>query len=97
LPAKRAATSRTAKPDAARIDDNLTIYIAPPLDRINLTIAIAMRDAAISRRRMHWFLPNPGGVNRAFSLDALVFAYRELRLALNSAKAALQVSSDMMR
>lgn len=28
-----------------------------------------------------WVLPNPSGLNRAFSLDELVRAYRELRLA----------------
>lgn len=28
-----------------------------------------------------WVLPNPSGLNRAFNLDALVSAYRELRLA----------------
>ncbi|HKU00985.1 MAG TPA: G/U mismatch-specific DNA glycosylase [Paraburkholderia sp.] len=27
-----------------------------------------------------WVLPNPSGLNRAFSLDALVAAYRELRI-----------------
>lgn len=29
-----------------------------------------------------WVLPNPSGLNRNFSLDALVIAYRELRLAI---------------
>jgi double-stranded uracil-DNA glycosylase len=29
-----------------------------------------------------WVLPNPSGLNRAFTLDALVQAYRALRLAL---------------
>ena len=29
-----------------------------------------------------WVLPNPSGLNRAFSLEALVQAYRELRLAV---------------
>jgi double-stranded uracil-DNA glycosylase len=29
-----------------------------------------------------WALPNPSGLNRAFDLDALVAAYRELRLAV---------------
>ncbi|MGF6484348.1 TDG/mug DNA glycosylase family protein [Paraburkholderia sp. JPY419] len=28
-----------------------------------------------------WVLPNPSGLNRSFSLDALVSAYRELRIA----------------
>jgi double-stranded uracil-DNA glycosylase len=28
-----------------------------------------------------WVLPNPSGLNRSFSLDALVTAYRELRVA----------------
>jgi TDG/mug DNA glycosylase family protein len=31
-----------------------------------------------------WVLPNPSGLNRSFSLDDLVSAYRELRLAVNS-------------
>jgi double-stranded uracil-DNA glycosylase len=30
-----------------------------------------------------WVLPNPSGLNRSFSLDHLVHAYRELRLALD--------------
>lgn len=30
-----------------------------------------------------WVLPNPSGLNRAFGLDALVGAYRELRVALD--------------
>jgi TDG/mug DNA glycosylase family protein len=29
-----------------------------------------------------WVLPNPSGRNRSFTLDALVIAYRELRVAL---------------
>jgi double-stranded uracil-DNA glycosylase len=32
-----------------------------------------------------WVLPNPSGLNRAFSLDALVAAYSELRTAVASA------------
>ncbi|WP_233838384.1 G/U mismatch-specific DNA glycosylase [Paraburkholderia sp. ZP32-5] len=31
-----------------------------------------------------WVLPNPSGLNRSFSLDALVSAYRELRIAADS-------------
>lgn len=31
-----------------------------------------------------WVLPNPSGLNRGFSLDDLVRAYRELRLAVAS-------------
>jgi double-stranded uracil-DNA glycosylase len=31
-----------------------------------------------------WVLPNPSGLNRAFSLDALVTAYRELCIAVAS-------------
>ncbi|CAG9231174.1 G/U mismatch-specific DNA glycosylase [Paraburkholderia caribensis] len=34
-----------------------------------------------------WVLPNPSGLNRAFSLDALVCAYRELRLAVDRVQA----------
>jgi len=29
-----------------------------------------------------WVLPNPSGLNRAFQLDALVAAYREMRIAV---------------
>jgi TDG/mug DNA glycosylase family protein len=32
-----------------------------------------------------WVLPNPSGLNRTFSLDVLVIAYRELRLAVATA------------
>ncbi len=35
-----------------------------------------------------WVLPNPSGLNRTFSLDALVVAYRELRLAIAMADSA---------
>lgn len=31
-----------------------------------------------------WVLPNPSGLNRAFDLDALVTAYREARIAMES-------------
>jgi TDG/mug DNA glycosylase family protein len=31
-----------------------------------------------------WILPNPSGLNRAFSLEALVQAYSELRVALRT-------------
>jgi TDG/mug DNA glycosylase family protein len=30
---------------------------------------------------MAWILPNPSGLNRSFTLDALVTAYAELRVA----------------
>jgi TDG/mug DNA glycosylase family protein len=33
---------------------------------------------------MVWLLPNPSGLNRGFSLDALVEAYRVLRLSLRA-------------
>jgi TDG/mug DNA glycosylase family protein len=32
--------------------------------------------------RMAWVLPNPSGLNRSFSLNALVAAYSEFRTAL---------------
>ncbi|QCP52701.1 G/U mismatch-specific DNA glycosylase [Trinickia violacea] len=32
-----------------------------------------------------WVVPNPSGLNRAFDLDALVTAYREVRVAVASA------------
>ncbi|MFM0153899.1 G/U mismatch-specific DNA glycosylase [Paraburkholderia sediminicola] len=38
-----------------------------------------------------WVLPNPSGLNRGFSLDALVTAYRELRLAVTPAGSALGI------
>jgi double-stranded uracil-DNA glycosylase len=31
-----------------------------------------------------WVVPNPSGLNRAFGLDALVAAYREVRVAVSS-------------
>ena len=33
---------------------------------------------------MAWTLPNPSGLNRSFTLDALVMAYAELREALRA-------------
>ena len=35
---------------------------------------------------MAWVLPNPSGLNRAFSFDALVRAYADLRIAVSSAR-----------
>jgi TDG/mug DNA glycosylase family protein len=35
-----------------------------------------------------WVLPNPSGLNRGFTLDALVKAYSELRVALDWRRAA---------
>jgi double-stranded uracil-DNA glycosylase len=35
---------------------------------------------------MTWILPNPSGLNRSFTRDALVAAYAELRRALQSLK-----------
>jgi double-stranded uracil-DNA glycosylase len=35
-----------------------------------------------------WVLPNPSGLNRNFSVDALVAAYRELRLAVSTKKSS---------
>jgi len=32
-----------------------------------------------------WVVPNPSGLNRSFSLDALVAAYREVRMAVAAA------------
>jgi double-stranded uracil-DNA glycosylase len=31
-----------------------------------------------------WVLPNPSGLNRGFSIDALIAAYREMRVAIDS-------------
>jgi TDG/mug DNA glycosylase family protein len=36
-----------------------------------------------------WVLPNPSGLNRSFSLDALVGAYRELQLVAASTRPAI--------
>jgi TDG/mug DNA glycosylase family protein len=33
---------------------------------------------------MAWIVPNPSGLNRGFTLDALVTAYAELREALRA-------------
>ena len=35
---------------------------------------------------MSWILPNPSGLTRSFTLDALVSAYSELRLALETSR-----------
>jgi double-stranded uracil-DNA glycosylase len=37
---------------------------------------------------MTWLLPNPSGLNRGFTLDALVSAYQEFRIALAQSTAA---------
>jgi len=37
---------------------------------------------------MAWILPNPSGLNRSFTLDALVSAYAELRIALRQPAAS---------
>jgi TDG/mug DNA glycosylase family protein len=39
---------------------------------------------------MSWILPNPSGLNRSFSLDALVSAYSALRLALQTTPRSLR-------
>jgi TDG/mug DNA glycosylase family protein len=45
-----------------------------------------------------WILPNPSGLNRSFTLDALVSAYRELRAALAEPRSAgAVVESDVHR
>ncbi|MFC5427320.1 G/U mismatch-specific DNA glycosylase [Paraburkholderia denitrificans] len=47
------------------------------------TVQWGLQDAGFGGARA-WVLPNPSGLNRAFSLDALVAAYRELRVAAES-------------
>lgn len=42
-----------------------------------------------------WVLPNPSGLNRAFSLDALVSSYRDLRTAADRAQIKLRAESDL--
>ena len=42
---------------------------------------------------MAWILPNPSGLNRSFSLDALVAAYSEFRTALLGSSAKRMPSS----
>jgi hypothetical protein len=39
-----------------------------------------------------WLLPNPSGLNKSFSLEALVEAYCELRAALRAGHCELQVA-----
>jgi TDG/mug DNA glycosylase family protein len=39
---------------------------------------------------MAWILPNPSGLNRGFTIDALVRAYSELRIALTRTPAAFR-------
>ena len=43
-------------------------------------IAWGLQSAEFAGSRA-WVLPNPSGLNRSFSLDALAAAYRELRIA----------------
>jgi TDG/mug DNA glycosylase family protein len=46
---------------------------------------------------MAWILPNPSGLNKAFTLDALVKAYSELRTALRTApspRESIMVTDD---
>jgi TDG/mug DNA glycosylase family protein len=47
-----------------------------------------------------WILPNPSGRNRSFTLDALVIAYAELRMALarpGSARSSVAVEGIQRR
>jgi double-stranded uracil-DNA glycosylase len=46
------------------------------------------RQSVVFGGAMVWVLPNPSGLNRAFTLDALVSAYRELQLASSQADSA---------
>jgi TDG/mug DNA glycosylase family protein len=41
-------------------------------------------------RTMAWVLPNPSGLNRGFTVDALVRAYSELRIALTRTPATFR-------
>jgi TDG/mug DNA glycosylase family protein len=41
---------------------------------------------------MAWVLPNPSGLNRSFSLDALVAAYSEFRIALFGSSPRIRTS-----
>ena len=45
------------------------------------TVAWGRRDVSIGETVV-WVLPNPSGLNRAFTLSALVALYRELRMAV---------------
>ncbi len=49
------------------------------------SIAWGRQDVAFGEAEI-WVLPNPSGLNRAFTLDALVSVYRELRTASEKAK-----------
>jgi G:T/U-mismatch repair DNA glycosylase len=46
------------------------------------------RQSVVFGGAMVWVLPNPSGLNRAFTLDALVSAYCELQLASSQADSA---------
>jgi TDG/mug DNA glycosylase family protein len=74
------------------------IEVAGEVFRRKIVFLGKMALSAISRRRdIHWGLqtepfggarawvvPNPSGLNRSFDLDALVAAYREVRIAVAS-------------
>jgi TDG/mug DNA glycosylase family protein len=46
-------------------------------------------------RTMTWVLPNPSGLNRTFTLDALVRAYCEFRIALTHAPTAFRADAGV--
>jgi TDG/mug DNA glycosylase family protein len=48
------------------------------------SVAWGRQDVALGTAQV-WVLPNPSGLNRSFTLDALVSAYRELREAVREA------------
>ena len=69
------------------------LALCPPFDRLSrqaraFSAMIDQPDVEWGRHptrcagRTAWLLPNPGGLNKAFTLDALVTAYGDLRTAL---------------
>jgi TDG/mug DNA glycosylase family protein len=48
-------------------------------------VAWGLQDVTFGGARV-WVLPNPSGLNRSFTLDALVEAYRDLRVASENAE-----------
>jgi TDG/mug DNA glycosylase family protein len=78
---------------AAQLEQKVRRYeprIIAFLGKIALAEISGQRDIEWGLQASHfggartWVLPNPSGLNRSFSLDALVSAYRELRIAARS-------------
>jgi double-stranded uracil-DNA glycosylase len=91
-PTARAAELSKAEIQAAALEFEQKIRRYAPryvafLGKMALAEMTAQRDIAWGLQSADfacaraWVLPNPSGLNRSFSLDALAAAYRELRIA----------------